>query len=236
MRTIVVMLIMGTLLAGCAVPQRTAAPTPVLQPPVTDAVVEEENPGSLFQPGEARYLYGDERARQVGDVVMVQIVETSSANHKANTTSERESSLNFGIENWGSKNDAGLVPIIGSTVGLAGHVGTTPMFKASATNSFEGDGETKRTSNVTATLAARVVRELPGGLLQIEGAREVKVNNETQILVVRGLARSKDITPRNTIQSTYLADAKIELYGEGVLADKQRPGWLTRILDQVWPF
>ena len=236
MRTISVMILAMALLAGCAAPQRAAAPTPVLTPPVAEAVPQEENPGSLFNPGDAQYLYGDERARGVGDVVMVQIVETSTANSKADTTSDRTSSINFGIENWGQKNDAGLVPIVGSTLGLAGRVGTTPMFKASAVNTFEGTGETKRSNDVTATLAARVVNVLPGGLLQIEGAREVKVNNETQILVVRGLARAKDITPTNTIESTYLADAKIELYGEGVLADKQRPGWLTRILDQIWPF
>lgn len=236
MRTISVMILVAVLLAGCSAPRRTAAPTPVLTPPMAEAVPPEENPGSLFNPGDAQYLYGDERARGVGDVVMVQIVETSTANSKADTTSDRTSSINFGIENWGKKNDAGLVPIVGSTLGLAGHVGTTPMFKASAANTFEGTGETKRSNNVTATLAARVVRLVPGGLLQIEGAREVKVNNETQILVVRGLARAKDISPTNTIESTYLADAKIELYGEGVLADKQRPGWLTRILDQVWPF
>ena len=235
MRWIYPVILAAVVLAGCAAPKRAPVPAPVLTPPVVEAVPEAQNPGSLFDPGEANYLYGDNRARNVGDVVLVNIVETSNAKHKANTTSDRESSINFGITNWGDKNDAALIPG-GSIVGLAGQVGTTPMFKASAVNAFEGDGETKRESNVSATLAARVVRQLPGGLLQIEGAREIKVNNETQILVVRGLVRAKDISPDNSISSTHLADAKIEYYGEGVLADKQRPGWLTRILDQVWPF
>ena len=56
------------------------------------------------------------------------------------------------------------------------------------------------------------------------------------LLLVQGVARDRDIDADNTIMSTSLAEARIELYGEGVLADKQRPGWLARILDNVWPF
>jgi flagellar L-ring protein precursor FlgH len=70
----------------------------------------------------------------------------------------------------------------------------------------------------------------------VEGGREVRVNDETQIVVVRGIIRSRDIGPDNSIASTAMADARIELYGQGVLADKQKPGWLTRILDNMWPF
>ncbi|WP_461210498.1 flagellar basal body L-ring protein FlgH [Desulfocurvus sp. DL9XJH121] len=236
MRTTIAAILAMALLAGCSAPRSNPAPAPMLTPPVAEAVPEQENPGSLFDPAEAHYLYGDNRARNVGDVVLVNIVETSDAKHEATTKSDRDSSIDFGIESWAGKGDAGLVPIVGSALGLKGKVGSTSMFKAKATNAFQGDGETERKSHITATLAARVVRQVPGGLLQIEGAREIKVNNETQILVVRGLVRAKDISPDNSISSTYLADAKIEYFGEGVLADKQRPGWLTRILDNVWPF
>jgi flagellar L-ring protein precursor FlgH len=40
----------------------------------------------------------------------------------------------------------------------------------------------------------------------------------------------------NRVKSVYLADARIEYYGRGVLADKQKPGWGTRLLDHIWPF
>jgi flagellar L-ring protein precursor FlgH len=70
----------------------------------------------------------------------------------------------------------------------------------------------------------------------VEGARRIRVNNETQFLVVRGLIRQRDISSGNTIPSTSLAEAQIEIYGQGVLADKQKPGWLSRILDNVFPF
>lgn len=234
-RILVATLLAVVMLGACTPAKRQATPAPVLTQPRVEAPPPSENPGSLFQPAEANYLFGDTRARTVGDVVIVNIVETSKAKNKADTTSDRTSSLSMGVENFFGKNDMRMIPV-GPSLGLVGKVGTTPMVKASSTSSFEGEGETSRESTVTATLAARVVQVLPGGLLQVEGVRETKVNNETQILVVTGLARSKDISPDNTIASTHLANARIEYFGEGVLADKQRPGWLTRVLDHVWPF
>ena len=86
------------------------------------------------------------------------------------------------------------------------------------------------------TVAARIVRVLPNNVFEIEGGREVRVNDENQIVVLRGLARGRDIDADNSILSTKIADARIELYGEGILTDKQKPGWLTRIVDNIWPF
>ena len=79
-------------------------------------------------------------------------------------------------------------------------------------------------------MAARVTRVLGGGLMEVVGARETRVNGETQIVLVQGVARDRDIDADNTIMSTSLAEARIELYGEGVLADKQRPGGLRGYL------
>ena len=72
--------------------------------------------------------------------------------------------------------------------------------------------------------------------MQIEGVRETRVNEETQYLVVRGIIRGVDVAADNSITSNRIADAHIAYYGQGVIADKTQPGWLTRLLDQLWPF
>ena len=89
---------------------------------------------------------------------------------------------------------------------------------------------------MTTALATRVIRVLPGGLMEIEGAREIRVNEETEYMVVRGMIRSKDVSADNSVLSTQIADASIEYYGKGVLSDKQKPGWFTRLMDNIWPF
>jgi len=219
---------------ACAPPRTKSAPSPILTQAVDTPQPAELNPGSLFNPASAELLFADNRARRVGDIVRINIVEESKATNKATTDTSRDSSTELGIEYL---IDQRLVNRGVSILGVnRGHLGETPLVSARSSSSFKGDGETKRESKITATVGARVVKVMPNGLMQVEGARETRVNNETQVIVVRGLVRSTDINPDNTILSTHMADATIEFYGMGILADKQRPGWLTRILDNVWPF
>lgn len=234
-RMLLSLFLASALLAGCAPARTNPAPAPALTPPPAEAAPAEENPGSLFDPAHNDFLFSDNRARRVGDIVLVNIVETSKGAHKADTTSEKTSSVNLGVTSMLGKNDSRLWPV-GPSLGYKVHPGTAAQVEASAANKFDGKGETTREANVTATVAARVVGVLPGGVMQIEGAREIKVNNENQVLVVRGLIRSKDVRPDNSVLSSYIADAHIEYYGQGVVGDKQKPGWLTRFLDNVWPF
>ncbi|MFP4316532.1 MAG: flagellar basal body L-ring protein FlgH [Desulfovibrionales bacterium] len=229
------------ILSGCSPAQKQVTPVQPLSPPPVVVERPVTSPDSLFNPASADFLFDDNRARRVGDVVLVNIVETSEASNKASTSAEKESSVNLGVDSFFGNKSMYAVPVgqalgVGGGLGPKGEVGSSPMVKASSESDFEGKGETKRESNVTATIAARVVHAYPNGLLQVEGGREVRVNGETQILVIRGLLRARDIGPDNAVTSNYLADSKIEYYGEGILTDKQRPGWLTRVLDNAWPF
>ncbi|KUJ96634.1 MAG: Flagellar L-ring protein [Desulfonauticus sp. 38_4375] len=242
MKRLALILVFCFVLGACAPSQKKVTPVPALSPlPQEEVAQPEENPGSLFKEGEVNLLFADSRARQVGDIVVVNIVETVSAKNKASTKADKESTLNLGVTNFFGQQNMRAVPVgsvlgFGPNLGPRAAVGSTPLVKASSASTFDGSGETKRESDITASIAARVVKVLSNGLLQIEGAREIRVNGETQIIVVRGLARTKDIAADNSISSNYLADAKIEIYGEGILADKQKPGWLTRLLDNIWPF
>ena len=230
----ILVMLLGLSCFACAPPRTKSAPSPILTQAVDIPQPAELNPGSLFNPASAELLFADNRARRVGDIVRIKVVEESKATNKATTDTSRDSSTELGIEYL---IDQRLVNRGMSALGVSsGQIGETPLVSARSSSSFKGDGETKRESKITAIVGARVVKTLPNGLMQVEGARETRVNNETQIIVVRGLVRSTDIDPDNTILSTHMADATIEFYGMGVLADKQRPGWLTRILDNVWPF
>jgi flagellar L-ring protein FlgH len=81
-----------------------------------------------------------------------------------------------------------------------------------------------------------VMEVLPNGDLRVEGRREVTVNSEKQLMTIAGIVRRVDVDTKNTVLSSAIADAKIEYAGLGVLDDVQRPGWLVRILDWVYPF
>lgn len=229
-RYIFIALALAALAAGCA-PKYQEQPMPIMTPPVYEEEDPALNPGSLYDSNRSEFLYDDNRASRVGDIVLVQVQESATTKIKSETTAKKENTVNNSVSAMPETGIIGSLPLAGSLgAKVGGGIG------ASQSTDFKGNGETKQESNFEATVATRIVRKLPGNLLQVEGARRIRVNHETQFLVVRGLIRQRDISSQNTIPSTSLAEAQIEIYGQGVLADKQRPGWLSRILDNIYPF
>lgn len=171
----------------------------------------------------------DPKARRIGDIVTVSIVESSTATNDADTKTERKSSIAAQVESF-----------LGMEKGFptGNHPNWNPFgsIKAGMQNDYDGSGTTKRSGKMAASMTARVVGILPNGNLKIVGTREVTVNNETQLITLSGMIRPRDISPDNVILSTYIADAQISYTGDGVVNAKQRPGWLASILDVVWPF
>lgn len=218
------------LAAGCS----AASQNPQVTQPVMQSMSYQEpapqynNPGSIYSANTYRSLYEDSRARRVGDIVTINVSETSSAEQTANTTTSRESDVSGGISSLFGFSKIGVG---GFSVPLG-----SDMLGISSQNDFTGDGTTSRDNTISASLAARVINVLSNGNLEIEAVREIKVNSETQFMVVSGIIRTRDISASNTISSTQIANAKIELYGEGVLSAKQKPGWLVRFLDFISPF
>lgn len=217
--------------AGCSSLSQTASqkdevPARMSIPAVSTAKAQPPE-GSLYN-DRAMNLYQDNRAHQIGDILVVNIVETSSGKKSAKTKTERESTVSgdltylFRFASWMHLKDPNIPG--SQTIG------------ANLTNDFEGKGETSRDSTVTATISARVIDKTMDGNLIIRGYREIKVNNETQHIILSGMVRPQDISPDNTIRSSHIADARIEYGGVGVVAEKQQPGWLARTLDVVWPF
>jgi flagellar L-ring protein FlgH len=170
--------------------------------------------------------FGDHRARNLGDLLTVKIVEISQASEKATTDTGRTSEISAGVPNFfawpGANPPKNVVP--------------NSLISANTNNTFAGTGETTRSGTITATLSAKVIEVFANGNLAVEGKRELYVNNEKKEILLQGIVRPKDISSDNSVLSTQVADAKIILTGIGVIGEKQRPGWLTRIFDGVWPF
>jgi flagellar L-ring protein precursor FlgH len=190
--------------------------------------------GSLWRDG-APVLYVDARARNVGDTITVDIMESSSSSMAANTSADRTSSIDGGVDNA-----LGLMRSLEAEHSRLGtdRSGTRSgtLFKADLTNSQAGAGSSDRRGSITASIGARVVEVYPNGNLVIFGRQEMKVNNDVQYIIVSGVVRPEDVDSDNTIISANLADAHIEYVGRGTIADKQKAGWGTRLVDKVWPF
>jgi len=196
--------------------------------PRPDSQTQHPAEGTIFTPG-TKSLYQDSRARNVGDIVMVKIVESSNADKNAETKTQHDSSLTGGISSF-----FGYESLLRGKGGNS--IPSLTSMNANLSKAFHGKAETLRNSTVTATLSARVVEVTPNGNLMIRGYQEVRVNNETQHIILSGIVRPEDIAKDNSILSSYIADARIEYNGIGSLSSKQQPGWLSNVIDVFWPF
>lgn len=215
-------------MAGCAttglqgpgnfVQQTSAPPAEVQAAPLLN-----ENGGFVTGGGS---LFAGRRAHRVGDLITIRLAHNVSADASADTTLSRQSDIS-----------AGLSAMVGLENALA-DIGLTPsaLVGAQATNDFDGQGGTKRSGALSGTITAQVVQVLPNGHLQIGGRQAVKINNEVEVLALSGIVDPRSIDGNNVVSSSAIADARVEYTGMGVVAGKQRPGWLTRVLDVVAPF
>jgi len=203
------------------IPEAKLQPVPVVKPNYT--------PGSLW-PGEnsRNSLFADNKARYVNDIVTIIVDESSSGQNKASTNSSRDTKTNAGI--------SALLGVDTSILNANPTMGASIAVGGTSTNSLKGTGDTSRGGTLQARITSKVVRVLDNGNLLLEGRRQMTLNEEDQYIVITGVVRPEDITADNLISSSQIADARIVYTGTGVLHDKQRPGWLTRVLDWGWPF
>lgn len=242
--TIFALLVVG--LTGCAATRQTLPPVAEKIPskPTMPIKAEPLPPppefqGSLYAAGSSfNDFFIDTKARNVGDIVTVKISESSKATNSADTKTGRTSSLEagidtlFGTEDWYRNKVLENIP---SSLPKPDPFGN-PSVKGSMSSDFDGSGSTSRSGDLSAFITCRVTQVLRNGNLNIVGSREVLVNNETQMIILSGVIRPRDINDDNVILSTFVSDAKIAYSGSGIVNDRQRPGWLANLLNSVWPF
>lgn len=222
------LLLLGICLTACARSQseqivRIPEPLEEIQADISHPA----SPGSLW-PGEQHSLYADHKARAIGDIVTITISEKASASKEASTGTSRDSDISASISN--------LLGLENASAIADSNLNLEALLKAKFSNSFDGKGKTVRKEDLVASLTTQVTEVYPNGNLKIRGGKEVRVNDETQIIYLTGIVRPVDIMANNTIDSKHVLNARISYTGKGAISDKQEPGWLTRVVDNVWPF
>jgi len=174
----------------------------------------------------AARMFSDSKAVNIGDIVTVVIQESASISASKSTSTDKTSSEASALTKL----------LYDSSSFLKDDTGALPGLNWSSAGSFSGGGSVKDEQSAATRLSA-VVRDVqPNGNLIIEGVRRTILNNETSFVILRGVIRPNDIGFDNTILSSRIADAEVQLIAEGSLTESQRKGWLNRAYDWVSPF
>jgi flagellar L-ring protein FlgH len=165
--------------------------------------------GSLWvDSGRLADLGADYKARHVGDLITITVVQNITATNGGSVSSTRNLSASSGISS---------LPAQLKTANVAS------LFSPTSAYSLAGKGQAATTSSLTTSLAGRVVAVLPSGALVIEAERELTMNNERQTVLLRGLVRSGDVGPNGAVASNAIANLELELKGKGVISEGNRP-------------
>lgn len=210
------------LLVGCASLESTP-PTAVHQPmsarPGQQVQMAPAN-GAIYQTSGVRPLFEDRRARLVGDTITVNLVENTSAQKASNASASRGSSMSGGITTLNKmpfKNLAGL------------------SMEAGTDNSFDGSGAAAANNLFNGTITVTVIDVYPNGNLLVSGEKQIAINQGDEFIRFSGVVNPNYVTTSNTVQSTQVADARIEYKGSGYINDSQVMGWLQRFFIALLP-
>ena len=165
--------------------------------------------GSLWRDtGRLADVSADYKARHIGDLVTVVVVQDISATNAGSVSAARNFSASSGIS---------ALPAQLKTTSISS------LFSPTSASSLTGKGQAATTSSLRTSLAGRVVALLPTGTMVIEAERQLTMNNEHQMVLLRGMVRPGDIGPGDTVASNAIANLELELKGKGVISEGNRP-------------
>jgi flagellar L-ring protein precursor FlgH len=213
------------LLQACAhAPQSGDADAADFRPVTPAAATITPAVGTIYTGASGFDLFMDLRARSVGDILTVLLVEKTDASKESSSSSAKDSNVDTGIPIFGGRGITNRgVPILNNEI--------------ASSNSFDGKADSSQSNKLNGSITVTVADRLPNGNLLVRGEKRITINQGEEYIRLQGIVRPIDIGPRNTVPSTQIADAQIIYSGKGHQADTNHPGWLTRFFNSPWfPF
>ena len=230
--TLLTVTLLGAVMAGCnSAPTRDKAYAPVEAAAIPPAP---RGNGSIYQAGHELAWFEDIRARRVGDILVVNLVENTAGSSSTETTVDKSNS-----------NTVNTPTLFGNSVNftlpmLPGRSGTRTYdlsHNLSSEHSFSGTGDTDQSNQLNGTLSVMVTEVLPNGYLRIRGEKRIGLNSGNEYVRLSGIVRPMDIDTSNTVQSTRIADVTLSYVGDGPVANASKVGWIAKFfVSALMPF
>jgi flagellar L-ring protein precursor FlgH len=177
--------------------------------------------GSLWTDnGRLANLVTDYKASRVGDLVTISVSQNLSSTNTGNVATNRTFSASSGI------------------TALGGHIktsGVASLFSPTSTQALTGKAQATSTTALSTTLTGRVVAVLPSGTLVVEAERQIVMNDQREIVILRGMVRTGDLDATNTVASNQVGNLEVEVKGKGIISEGVRSPspvmkWILRIV------
>lgn len=222
----------AVLVAGCNTPPKRDpdyAPVRPMAPPPAP-----EGTGSIYQTGYSNFWFENIRARRVGDMLTIKLMEQTDATKTAATAVDKSNSTSITnptiLGSTPSFNTPSLIP-------LASNKDNTLGMNLQSEHAFDGGGDSSQSNKLTGDITVTVIEVLSNGYLMVRGEKRIGINQGNEYIKLSGIVRPSDIDSTNTVESTRLADPTIIYVGDGPVADSNIMGWLAKFfVSAIMPF
>jgi flagellar L-ring protein precursor FlgH len=217
------LLALAVLLSGClqSAPKRDpefAAVTPIEPPPMP------MNDGAIYHAGYAKAWVETPRARNVGDLLTIRLVEKTDAQKKSSSSVKKSNDQQISL------------PVVAGKTYPTSAIGQ-PLVGLASESDFSGEGDAAQGNKLTGEVTVTVVQVLSNGNLVVRGEKRIGINQGNEYVRIAGIVRPEDIDPLNIVASNKVGDATFQYVGEGQVADAAVMGWLSRFfISALWPF
>ncbi len=195
-------------------------PFAAVSPAMVPAVPQPVSAGAIFQAGGGYAgLVTGNRARALGDMVTILLVEATTTTKSTTGATRREGS--FGI----------TPPTRGPLDFL-----DPEALKAAAEGSFNGSGNAAQQSRLNGAVAVTIAAIYPNGTAEVVGEKQMMFSQGDEWVQFAGRIRLVDIDSDNRLASSQVANARMIYSGKGALQQASRPGWLSRFFNFISPF
>ena len=232
---LVMIVCFGTsLLSGCMFDQ--AHPDDPAYAPISPAQLmpPPNTTGAIYQAGYERRLFEDVRAARVGDMLTINLVETTTAGKSAKTSMTKVTAVDVSQPTLFGGSPTFDAP---GSLPLVGKKSNTLNSKLDSNNAFSGEGKSDQSNNLTGNITVTVAEVLPNEYLVVRGEKWLSLNRGKEYIRFSGIVRPQDVSADNTVESTRVANARITYSGTGEVSESNGIGWLARFFSSaIWPF
>lgn len=213
-------------LVGCnSAPKRDPDYAPV--PPMVPSAPPSGD-GAIYHSGYSMNWFEDLRAQRIGDTLTVTLSESTNASKSAKTSADKSNTNTVANPTLFGMNPK---------FGIPGKGSGNFSFGTSSSHAFEGDGSSEQSNALSGNITVSVVDVLPNGYLMIRGEKRIGINQGNEYIKLSGIVRPYDVSADNTVESSKIADPTIVYVGDGVVADSNIVGWLSRFfISAIMPF
>ena len=173
--------------------------------------------GSIYSNSQQGLFATDRRASKVGDLLTVALSENFSASKSQSAKSAKNGTTSFDFPRITTA-DA-----------------DDTLFDSKLAKSFDGSGSADQNNSLRGEISVTVTKVFSNGNMEILGQKKLTLNNGDEYIRLVGIIRPEDVTNKNIVPSSRIANAKISYTGAGDVADTSKKGWFSKLVDAVTP-